>query len=375
MSAWTEPAAPDPPLRGRGDWALAAAVALAVLSEVVFREDLVWPLVAGVLGLALAGAVLVRRSHPFETAIFAFASFTVLDVCTFLADSEPVVLYSGAVVLLLAYSLFRWGSGRHAAIGLLFMACSVAASTATDYTGAADVIGGASVLLFMAALGVSIRFRLATRDQLVEQAKLQERELIARELHDTVAHHVSAIAIQAQAGLFLAKSSSLSGATEALQVIEEEAAHTLTEMRTMVSALRDRPGALAVAQRRTIADIEQLVSRSTATVQVVVRRRGELTLLPSALETALYQVVQESITNSLRHARGATRIDVEVWETQAAVHLTISDNGDRVHSRPPGFGIVGMTERVTLLGGTLDASPKADGGWLVQVTLPPRGKQ
>ncbi|MDQ3642209.1 MAG: histidine kinase dimerization/phosphoacceptor domain-containing protein [Actinomycetota bacterium] len=99
------------------------------------------------------------------------------------------------------------------------MAASFISSVATDFTGAADAIGGAVVLLFSAALGASIRYRHTARDQLIERAKLQERELLARELHDTVAHHVSAIAIQAQAGLFLAGSSSLSGAVEALEII------------------------------------------------------------------------------------------------------------------------------------------------------------
>lgn len=110
------------------------------------------------------------------------------------------------------------------------MAASFIASLATDFTGAADAIGGAVVLLFSAALGASIRYRQTARDQLIERAELQERELLARELHDTVAHHLSAIAIQAQAGLFLAGSSSLSGAVEALEIIEQEASQTLTEL-------------------------------------------------------------------------------------------------------------------------------------------------
>jgi Histidine kinase len=119
--------------------------------------------------------------------------------------------------LVLAYSLFRWRAGRDAAIGLAIMAVAVSASVSADFPGVAETIAGTAVLLFAAALGASIRYRGVACGQLLEQAKLQEREQLARELHDTVAHHVSAIAIQAQAGLFLARSSSLSGATEALE--------------------------------------------------------------------------------------------------------------------------------------------------------------
>ena len=120
------------------------------------------------------------------------------------------------------------------------MLIGFAASVLTDDTGLTDIIGGAAVLLFAAALGVAVRYRSTAREQLIERAKLTERELLARELHDTVAHHVSAIAIQAQAGLFLVRSGSSDGATDALEIIDREAAQTLAEMRTMVGALRDR---------------------------------------------------------------------------------------------------------------------------------------
>jgi signal transduction histidine kinase len=130
------------------------------------------------------------------------------------------------------------------------------------------------VLLFAAALGVSIRYRGTAREQLVEQARFQGREQLARELHDTVAHHVSGIAIQAQAGLILARSSSLRGATEALEVIDREAAQTLAEMRTMVGALRDRQGQPAVAPRRRVADIEGLAANGADSLRVDVELCG-----------------------------------------------------------------------------------------------------
>jgi signal transduction histidine kinase len=114
------------------------------------------------------------------------------------------------------------------------------------------------VLLFACALGVAVRLQGTSREQLVEQAKLQEREQLARELHDTVAHHVTAITIQAQAGMYLAKASSLTGAAESLALIEREAGLALSEMRAMVGALRDRDNQPSVSPQRGLADIAQL---------------------------------------------------------------------------------------------------------------------
>jgi signal transduction histidine kinase len=189
-----------------------------------------------------------------------------------------------------------------------------------------------------------------------------------------VAHHVSAIAIQAQAGLVLARSSAPGGAADALEVIDREAARTLTEMRAMVGALRDRRSQSSAAPRRRVADIEQLAATGTDSLRVDVELRGELAGLTPALEAALYRVAQESLTNAQRHAHLATRVEVTVTGTPTEVELTVSDDGARASSlRAPGYGLVGMTERATLLGGTLVAGPGAERGWCVRVVLPRPG--
>ncbi|WP_283134981.1 sensor histidine kinase [Rhizohabitans arisaemae] len=360
------------PPHGRRDWALAAIVMAGVVLEGVFRHDLVWRSVAVAFGCGLALAALVRRTHPLAAVAFAFGGFASLDVAMLVAGAEPMALHSGWTVLVLVYSLLRWRGGRDAVLGLAVVALAITVIVGIDFPGVAETIAGAALVLLAAALGVSSRYRAAVREQRVEQAKLQEREQLARELHDTVAHHVSAIAIQAQAGLFLARSSSLSGATESLETIDREAARTLAEMRTMVSALRDRERQPATAPQRRIADIEHLVTGSTDALRIGVRLRGDLTNLPPAVEGAVYRVTQESITNATRHAHQATRVEVEVTGGATEVRLTVSDDGARTApaGQQSGFGLVGMTERVTLLGGTLTAGPNPDRGWSVRAVLP-----
>lgn len=353
------------------DAALAALTLTTVGYEAAFR-DLAWRPVAVAFGCGLALAVLVRRVHPLPAVVFAFGGFAALDVATFAAGTEPVVLHSGWVVFLLAYSLLRRRTGRDAAIGTAVMAVALAAIVGVDFPGFAETIAAIGMLLFAAALGATVRYRTIAREQLIVQAKLQEREQLARELHDTVAHHVSAIAIQAQAGLFLARSSSLSGATEALETIEREAARTLAEMRTMVSALRDRRHHPALVPPRGIADIEGIAAEA---LRVDVELHGDLTDLPPAVEGALYRVAQESITNARRHAQQATHVKVDVTADATDVELTVSDDGLHIPSptAPPGHGLAGMAERVTLLGGELTAGPHPDRGWVVRAVLPRRG--
>ena len=371
-SVWAEPAVTRPPQNGRLDNVLALTVLLAVALEVIFRADLAWRPAAVGLGFVLAVAVLVRRTHGLAAVAVAFGAIIVVDVAAAALGAHLAMLYTSLVVLVLVYSLFRWGAGRDLVVGTGIVALAYIDSLAFDVTGPGEAIGGAAVLLFTMALGVAFRYRAIAQEQLVEQVKLHERAQLARELHDTIAHHVSAIAIQAQAGLVLARSASPSGATEALEVIDREAATTLTEMRAMVGALRNnRPEVAPVTPGHRLVDIERLAATGTSSLRVEVEQRGDLTELPQALEAALYRVAQESVTNAQRHAQSATRVEVTVTGNATEVQLTVDDDGAPTTSpNPPGYGLIGMTERITLLGGTLQAGPAPDGGWCVRAVLP-----
>jgi signal transduction histidine kinase len=176
--------------------------------------------------------------------------------------------------------------------------------------------------------------------------------------------------IRAQAGRVVATSDP-EAAVDALRVIEEEGSRTLAEMRTMVGALRDREDA-SLTPVNGVTDIERLARTIDGEPPVRVGLTGDLDELGPAVGAATYRIAQESVTNALRHARNATRIDVQVVGDQDAVRLTVRDDGDQVHgsSVNAGYGVVGMTERAALLGGTLDAGPGPGRGWVVDAVLP-----
>jgi signal transduction histidine kinase len=273
-------------------------------------------------------------------------------------------------VLVLPYSLFRWGAGREAAIGLGVILVWLIVTHVADPTDAGEVVAGYGFFLFSAALGASIRFHANARIRDIEQAKLRERNQLARELHDTVGHHVSAIAIQAQAGRALAASHP-DRALATLETIEEAASRTLEEMRAMVGVLRygTEPD---FAPQPGVADIGRLARSVGGRPRVDVRLSGDLDDLDAAVGTALYRIAQEAVTNAVRHARHATRVTVHVADEDGQVRLTVHDDGDASATgrTPPGYGLVGMAERASLLGGTLRAGPDPDGGWTVDAVLP-----
>ena len=372
-SLWAEPRAPAPPARVWRDWVLVAVLVPIAVLEGLLREDLAWRAVAVVLGVVAVSTLLWRRTRPLLAVAVAFGSFSAGGVAAFFWADEPVGLYTDFCVLLLPYALFRWGAGREAAIGLAIILVACVVGIAADFTGLLDAVAGAVFLLFPAALGASVRYRVSSRLREIDQVKLRERQQLARELHDMVAHHVSAIAIQAQAGQTVAAGRP-DAAVRALEVIEEAASRTLAEMRTMVGVLRDgdEPDR---APQRGVADIERLARDAAHGPRVDVELSGEFDALRPSVGAAIYRLAQEAITNATQHARHATRIDVHVAGEDDCVRLTVRDDGDAgsADRSRSGYGLVGMAERAALLGGTLEAGPGPGKGWTVNAVLPRAG--
>lgn len=370
---WAEPRPVNPPARNVRDWVLVAVLAVWSVAEAVLRDDLVaGPLVLVAVLLVLA-PLLWRRTHPLGAVVASFGLLTVVDVVRIVAGEGAVLLMSVGGVLVLAYSLFRWGAGREAVLGFGLIVVWLTVSLVADPTSLADAVAAYAFFLFAAALGAAIRYHARIRLRDIDEAKTRVREQLARELHDTVAHHVSGIAIQAQAGRAVAASDP-ERAVEALVTIEDAATRTLLEMRTMVGVLRASQDA-EFAPQAGVADLERLASGPGARPQVRVTLAGELGDLSPAVGAAIYRLAQESITNARRHARHATRVTVAVVGDREAVRLTVDDDGapSPGDSSAGGFGLVGMEERTTLLGGAFQAGPSADRGWRVQATLPRTG--
>jgi signal transduction histidine kinase len=370
---WAEPRPANPPPRVWRDWALVAVLLPSTVLEITLRDATGWEPATAVFFVALVAALLRRRTNPLAAVAVTFGVMTAVSAATLLGAGEPTVLYSMAWVLVLPYALFRWGAGREAVTGLAVMLASVALGIVVDFTGVLDSVVGIAILLLPAALGASIRYRANARIREIDQVKLLEREQLARELHDTVAHHVSGIAVQAQAGRTLAETHP-ERALQALEVIEEAASRTLAEMRTMVGVLRDGEAA-TLAPQPGVADIERLARHAGNGLPIDVELSDDLDDLGSAVDSAVYRLAQESITNAARHARHATRISVRVAGDDDSVRLTVHDDGDTPAAGRDtwGYGLVGMTERATLLGGSLRAGPDPDSGWTVEAVLPRTG--
>ncbi|WP_203002390.1 sensor histidine kinase [Frankia nepalensis] len=404
-----EPGSRHPPARVWRDWALVGVLVPAAVLEVLLRADLPWRPVALAIGVGLVPTLLWRRTRPLLMVAIAFGTGIVASLATPGESPQPhVTVY----FLLLPYALARWGEGRAVPAGRALAAAAGGVSACAHQGPAGDGAGGFAVLVATVAVGAAFRFRARARARELEQVKLVERERLARDLHDTVAHHVSAIAIRAQAGLVTAPTRP-DAAVEALRVIETEARRTLAEMRAMVRVLRQPDGADGQPARpgrgpsgeppgRTpgprdaasdqppaplpedlapspgIADVERLADDDRAGPPVEVRVAGELGRVAPPVAAAIYRLAQESVTNARRHARGATRIEVDVTADETAVRLRVRDDGHAGAAQPApagGYGLLGMRERAHLLGGTFEAGPVQDSGrgWAVTAVLPRTG--
>lgn len=371
-SLWQEPRPAEAPPVGRLDGLLVGAFAAAALIEGLVRPDVVWRPFVTLLALALVPALLGRRAHPLPAALAGWGGAGLLSILQLTADVEELGLYAMMAVLVLLYSLVRWSSGRELLLGVAFVSLVVVLGMYASAAGWADVFGGTALLLGLVALAGVFRYRadLWQRQQL--EIRNQERVALARELHDTVAHHVSAIAVQAQAGGVVA-SLQPEKAVEVLAAIESEASRTLAEMRSMVRVLREDEG-VAYTPQRGVADLPTL-ARADAAPRVEVSLAGSLTRLALPVDAAVYRIAQEAMTNAVRHARHATRIAIDVRRDGDAVVLRVTDDGQPQPgpTPEPGFGLLGMAERVQLLGGSLSAGPTPAGGWAVEARLPVEG--
>jgi len=361
------PASPPPPRRVWRDWVLVAVIPPLALLEALLRTDVPLRWLWAILLIALVPTLLWRRVRPFTMLAIAFGVGTVISLA---AGGDPQ-LFTTAYFLILVYAVFRWGSGRAMLGGGALVLGGILLSLVYSAPTPTDVIGGLAVVVTTSTLGVAFRWRSGARARELDRMRLLEREQLARDLHDTVAHHVSAIAIQAQAGTVVAQGDP-AAAVDVLRVIEGEASRTLDELRSMVRVLR-RTDAPERAPTPGFDDLRRLARSDAAGPTVDVQVDGDVDSLPPSVSAAVFRLAQEAVTNARRHARNATRVDVHVRVDGAGVRLDVRDDGEPVASAVPGYGLTGMAERADLLGGTCEAGPAPGGGWAVSAVLPRAG--
>jgi signal transduction histidine kinase len=367
LSVWRLPAPPDARPAERLDHAFVGVVAvLAVIEVAVLRPDLPlrWLSLAGFL--VWLPTLLVRRTRPILTVTVFGAVILALLVVSWVTDGAPPGdLNTAVVALLIPYSLARWARGKDAVMGLVLFLAIAGSSLVSQHLPAANQTGGTAVVVAAAALGATVRARSMLRTRQLDDVRRGERERLARDLHDTVAHHLTAIAITAQAGLAVAGREP-TAATDALRRIDEEATRTLAETRKVLRVLRTDEQ----APERPLADLRGLASSGPGPV-VAVAVDDDLDDLSPTVAAALQRIAQEAVANSRRHARDATLVQVRVTREKDGVQLVVTDDGRGSTGTGDGFGIVGMTERAVLLGGHLEAGSLVPlVGWRVTATLP-----
>lgn len=234
----------------------------------------------------------------------------------------------------------------------------------------------ALTMVTASTVGYSIRERRQhttdLRARAAEQAVTAERLRIARELHDMVAHSIGVIAIQAGVGRRVIDTQP-SEARNALAAIEDTSRDTLAGLRRMLGALRQAdPDGAPLGPAPVLADLDGLVERTRdAGVRVDIEWRGERRALPAEIELSGYRIIQEAITNVVRHSgANACRVTINCGEDDLSIEITDEGRGQSGLPGAAGYGLTGMRERAALLHGEFTAGPRPEGGFLVAARLP-----
>ncbi|WP_461087442.1 sensor histidine kinase [Streptomyces deserti] len=336
-----------------------------------------WGAASWVPGAAAAavvcGLALMRHRERTWTAVAGLVVAAVAVLVPLLPDTQlpaglgpSMALGLSVLVGSAVRALPTVRAGSIAAAGLLLVAAQVAARPAT----AVSAIAAAA---WLAALGVGLSLRrLDDRAKATaKQVRRAERLELARELHDIVAHHITGMLIQAQAAQVVARRDP-EKVSDSLTEIETAGFEAMAAMRRVVGLLRDTDDAAPASPGPE--GLSTLVERfSRQGPKVRLHAPDDDTEWPPEVTSTVYRIVQEALTNVLRHARHARCIDVTVGRDAEAVTVEVADDAPPNSARPHhrgGYGLIGMRERVETLGGSLSAGPRPGAGWSVRATLP-----
>jgi signal transduction histidine kinase len=359
------------------DIAVACVLLVAAELEISLTHDAGnHALVSALIAPVLAACVAVRRLYPFAAGLLAQG--VIAGSFGIWGDTQ---IFGITIAWFCAlYGLTVWTSAREFAAGAAFVFVSdLVAAAGPVGTLAKSVPFGVVTLVVMILVRRVLgdrerRARLAERERDIaaREAVVEERGRIARELHDAIAHNVSMMVVQAGAERRVLDSDD--GPTrEVLETIEQIGRTALTEMRRLVGMLRsdaDDP----LAPQPGIDDVATLVAQvGEAGLPVDLEIHGDRRRLPVGLELSAYRIVQEALTNALKHA-GDAHATVRIHYGADSLELEIVDDGvgDAAPVSSGGHGLVGMRERVALYGGRLDAGRRPTGGFAIRVLLPIR---
>ena len=369
------------------DALLFAMAGIGVAGAVLGREHFdgpegpLWFDILAILVIVLP--LLARRRFPFG----APAAMGVAAALTSFVD-RTVVPYDGVTFLVGCAALFLVGSlrDRAQAVAGFAVAEGVLAVVLHNHPtlGVGDFVVASIIFAIVWTIAFGVGRKSVEADEAKERANRAEREReerarvavaeerarIARELHDVVGHSVSVMTVQASGVRRLLRPEQ-EREREALLVVERTGREALAEMRRMVGVLRRPEEAPALAPQPSLDHLSRLVEQAReAGLPVELRIEGEATQLPAGVDLTAYRLVQEGLTNVVKHAQ-ATRAEVLVNYGDGYLEVTVNDNGQGVgNGDGGGHGLVGMRERVSVYGGELDAGPQTGGGYRLRAKLP-----
>jgi signal transduction histidine kinase len=374
-------------LLAKRQWPLALSLTfIAVLETTGISTGLGWWQLPGVVVICVIAVLAPRR--PFDAALaLAFAIACVAVYMRFLGVAiTPHLFWSGASISMAGAAMatiaivVREASRARAVVGTVLVLGAMATAEVLGWPIVApveyrewspDAFGfsiSASVLVIL-SVGTGLYFRARDNERAsqlaasVAAAQNAERMALARELHDVVAHYVTAIVVHAQAG-------QLNREVDVLPAIASSGTEALTAMRRLVGTMRDGSSAGPAASSSLMDDVRSLAAESGLPVRLSFDLQDAV---PQELARSVLRLVQESLTNTQKHASAVSSVDVALSSSDGVLRLGVEDDG--VASGVPvggsgGYGLVGMRERVELLGGEFSAGRREPTGWKVRAELP-----
>jgi signal transduction histidine kinase len=370
---------------GRVDQLVALVLLVVLELEVWIGSSVPDRVPAALACVVISGAVAFRRPRPVEVVLVLVA---LVALQAALADGHKLPVANALAVMLVFYGLGAFAPKPKSrwVLGLAVLVTSIGQLTKPGGgISTAAAVEGFGVLLPW-ALGRTVRERGvrereyrelaeqldAGRDLNARTAAHGERARIARELHDVIAHSVSVMVIQA-GGARMVMNSSPERAAASLQSVERAGREALAEMRRLLGVLDGDGDPRALAPQPGLADIDELLARTRASgLAADLRVDGEPAAVSPALDLCAYRIVQEALTNAIKHAAPA-RAEVRVRWGQDALELEISDDGrgpGTINDASGGHGIAGMRERAGLHGGSIQTGAAPGGGFTVRARLP-----